>query len=272
MLFVAEPFKSAWREKDIFSEVAAIATAAPTSDIFRNKEGRLTLRFFFQGKSYFLKWHRGIGWKEIFKNITQLRQPVLGARNEFAAANALNARGIDTLKPVVFAERGANPAKQESLLITEDLVDTLSLEDYFSRFKTTGIPFGIKVALIRKVATIARQMHGAGINHRDFYLCHFLLEKNAEYNIQHRQPFRCYLIDLHRCQIRNQVPRRWQEKDLAGLFFSSLDEKLSRRDYSRFLRAYTGLPLKKALAARRWSVIQEMAHALYKKEFGRAAP
>ena len=58
----------------------------------------------------------------------------------------------------------------------------------------------------------ARRMHDAGINHRDFYICHFHLD---ELSLQ-EQETRCYLIDLHRAQIRERTPRRWRIRTLPG--------------------------------------------------------
>ena len=68
--------------------------------------------------------------------------------------------------------------------------------------------------LIKRVATMVRDMHAAGINHRDCYICHFLLHlpfsgKEEELKIS--------VIDLHRAQLRTRVPRRWRDKDLIGL-------------------------------------------------------
>ncbi|MCR9028794.1 lipopolysaccharide core heptose(I) kinase RfaP, partial [Citrobacter amalonaticus] len=50
--------------------------------------------------------------------------------------------------------------------------------------------------------------------------------------------------DLHRAQIRTKVPRRWRDKDLIGLYFSSLNIGLTQRDIWRFMRVYFGAPLK----------------------------
>ena len=66
---------------------------------------------------------------------------------------------------------------------------------------------------------MVRDMHAAGINHRDCYICHFLLHlpfsgKEEELKIS--------VIDLHRAQLRTRVPRRWRDKDLIGLYFSSM--------------------------------------------------
>ena len=84
-------------------------------------------------------------------------------------------------------------------------------------------------------------MHGGGVNHRDFYICHFLLHLDP---VPSPANFKLSLIDLHRAQIRNKTPRRWRDKDLAGLYFSALEIGLTRRDVLRFLRAYFERPLR----------------------------
>ena len=47
--------------------------------VYRDVKGRKTLQFAVGGKRYFIKNHFGVGWREIFKNIVQLRMPILGA-------------------------------------------------------------------------------------------------------------------------------------------------------------------------------------------------
>ena len=85
-------------------------------------------------------------------------------------------------------------------------------------------------------------MHRGGVNHRDFYLCHFLLHLPLDTPTP-----RLSLIDLHRAQVRKQVPQRWRDKDLAALYFSALDIGLTRRDRLRFLRTYFDRPLRTLL-------------------------
>ena len=82
------------------------------------------------------------------------------------------------------------------------------------------------------------RMHGAGVNHRDCYICHFLLHTDAPFDAE---DFRLSVIDLHRAQVRHAVPKRWRDKDLAGLYFSALDIGLTRRDLLRFLKVYFGV-------------------------------
>ncbi len=244
-------------------------TAAP-EDIYRNKEGRKTLRFGRGGRSYFLKFHAGIGWGEVFKNLLQLRLPILGAGNEYRAIRALEAIGVDTMTVAAYASEGRNPATLGSMIVTDDLVGTVSLEDYCQHWAAQPPAFPVRMRLIRKVADSARRMHGAGINHRDFYICHFHLDETT---MGQAYP-RCHVIDLHRAQQRRAVPRRWLEKDLAGLYFSAMDCGLTRRDLLRFVRHYSGGGLRMSLQADAslWRQVRRKAAQLYRKEHGREPP
>lgn len=84
-------------------------------------------------------------------------------------------------------------------------------------------------------------MHAAGINHRDCYICHFLLHLPFT---GREDELKISVIDLHRAQIRSKVPRRWRDKDLIGLYFSSMNIGLTQRDIWRFMKVYFGMPLR----------------------------
>lgn len=258
ILFLREDFERAW--PDPFQAVQQVR-----GEVFRDKEGRTTQRFEFNGSPYFLKLHRGVGWGEIFKNLVQLRLPILGAENEWRAIEFLHQHGVATMTCVGYGKRGLNPARQLSFLVTEELQDIVSLEDYCAPWRQCPPAYGEKRRLIEAVARVAATMHGEGMNHRDFYLCHFLMPVSWD-----RQSLPLlYLIDLHRAQIRGHTPRRWQVKDLGALYFSALDIGLEYRDVLRFVRHYTGLPLRKALADRQlWSQVCARAGKLYRRDFG----
>src|SRR5579871_4364374 len=158
----------------------------------RIQPGRKTISFVYNDQTYFAKIHTGFGWKEIFKNLFQLRWPVLGARTEWNALLKLKALGIDAPIPVAFGSKGMHPARLKSFIVMHGLMDTINLEDYF---KSEGsVHFALKHYLIKTVAKIARTLHEHGMNHRDFYLCHFLLDKKQ---LDTPNPT-IYLIDLHR--------------------------------------------------------------------------
>ncbi|MEE3319145.1 MAG: lipopolysaccharide core heptose(I) kinase RfaP [Pseudomonadota bacterium] len=262
MLFLREDIAALWGERDPFA-----CAAEQDGDIFRAREGRRTLRFHGNGRSYFLKYHGGIGWKEIFKNLTQAKLPVLGAMDEVNAIEAVRAAGLDTMTVAAYGSRGINPAGIESFIVTDDLVGTLSLEEVGEQWVASGhVPVVFKRALIARVADIARRMHGAGINHRDFYLAHFLMPQEDVARQSVQGPM--YLIDLHRSQVRSKVPRRWQIKDLGGLYFSTARFGMTRRDLLRFIRDYTGLPLREALKeASMWAAARHEADKIYRRYF-----
>ncbi len=245
-----------------------LAAQAQPEDIYRNKEGRKTLRFLYRGKPYFLKLHSGVGWIEVIKNLLQLRLPVVSARNEYRAVLALQRAGVYTLTIGAYARTGWNPAAIRSMIVTSELTGTEAL-----RITAPG----------GQPRHPARRSHGpysylgrqrpanarAGINHRDFYLCHFHLDETS---LPEPLP-RCYLIDLHRAQIRGRTPRRWQVKDLAGLYFSAMDCGLQQRDLLRFMRHYSEGGLRTALGAERrlWRRVERRALELYRKA-GRPDP
>lgn len=237
-VYLDEPFRGCWYGREPFAACDALA-----GEVLRALEGRRTFRTELGGSAYYAKIHTGIGWGEIFKNLFSFRLPVLGAGNEWRALRRLTALGVDTMRPVAFGEQGWNPARQHSFIITEELAPTVSLEDFCRDWPAHPPPAALKHALIRRVAEMARRMHRGGVNHRDFYLCHFLLHLP----VNAHQP-KLSLIDLHRAQVRKQVPRRWRDKDLAALYFSALDIGLTQRDFLRFLRIYFQQPLRAILA------------------------
>ncbi len=239
-LVVAEPFRSLWRGRDPF-----VAVESLQGQVFRELEARRTLRTEVAGRAYFVKIHRGVGWREILKNLVCLRAPVLGAGNEWRAIRRLAELGVDSMHGVAFGQRGIDPARLHSFIVTEELAPTVSLEDFCRNWVQSPPTVIFKRALIARVAEMASRMHGGGINHRDFYICHFLLHLDPP---PQSGSFKLSLIDLHRAQIRRRTPRRWRDKDLASLYFSALDIGLTERDVLRFLRAYFERPLRRILA------------------------
>lgn len=56
-LILAEPFKTLWAGRDAFAEVEKLQ-----GQVFRELAARRTLRTEVDGRPYFVKIHRGIGW------------------------------------------------------------------------------------------------------------------------------------------------------------------------------------------------------------------
>lgn len=252
-----------WIGKNTFNQVFQLS-----GEVYRQQKNRKTIRVEIQNKPYFVKSHHGIGWKEIIKNLLLCRLPVFGARREWRAITRLVSLGLNTTPIAGFGQRGMNPAKLESFLITEELADTTSLETFCQRWKKTPPSTELKRAIIKEVAFIARKLHQHGVNHRDFYICHFLLDISMGIENLTPQNIKIYLIDLHRAQLRKNTPKRWVIKDLASLFFSTMDVELSRYDYFLFIKEYYQLPLKECLQNQKrfFASVEKRAVKLYGKE------
>lgn len=268
--YLRDDFSQGIPKTGIFQWARQISDQAQPGDVYRSKEGRKTLRFDKEGQSFFLKIHSGVGWAEIVKNLAQARLPVLSARNEYEAVAALTRLGVDTMSVAAYSCEGFNPAALESVIVTEDLVGTVSLEDYCADWANNPPAYPTRLKLLRKLADSAKRMHGAGINHRDFYICHFHLDERS----LETDEVCCYLIDLHRAQIRKKTPMRWLLKDLGGLYFSAMDCGLTRRDLLRFMRHYSDNGLRGALGVDLsfWLQVAKNAEHLYRKEHGVDAP
>jgi heptose I phosphotransferase len=217
--------------------------------VHRAVKNRRTVEFEIGGRRYFIKAHRGVGWREVFKNVCYGRAPIVSAEPEWRAIMALNRVGVTTPAVAGKGLRGRAPAHLESFVVMQTLEGMTSLEDLahdwagLSRQRRVLL----KRALLQSVADIARRMHGAGMNHRDFYLCHFLVRDRDWRNWTPSNKVELVLIDLHRVQIRDRVPQRWLVKDLGGLLFSALDAGLTRRDLLRFIQTYRQRPWREVL-------------------------
>ena len=262
ILNLRNDFATAWQGKDPFEQVKAL-----DGDVYRDVSGRRTLRFEFEGKRYFAKIHQGVGWAEIFKNLSVGKLPILGAANEWCAVAKLNECNIKTMTTVGFATRGLNPARRESFILTEALEDTISLEDFCADWKTNPPQRRVKLSLLNALATIAKKMHECGVCHRDFYICHFLLHDAKEFVDGTKPEPTLSLIDLHRALNRRSLSQRWVVKDVAGLYFSALHIGLSRTDFLRFVRVYSGKSLRQTLSEDGvfWQQVYERAMKMDKK-------
>lgn len=245
-------------------------------ETFRKERGRETLRVEIGHKGYFVKRHFGPGWIEIAKNLCSLRLPVLGAANEWRAIQRLDELGLSTMSLVGLGQRGWNPARLESFILTEELPNSISLEDLLKgQGPLSGLAarprMRLKRQLIEQLANIAKTLHENGLNHRDFYLCHFHLDQKSLDQVEKKGALKLYLIDLHRMQLRKKTPVRWRLKDVAGLYHSALDAGLSRNDCLSFIRTYGGRGLRAELSARGgfWRKVSTKAKRLYHKAHGR---
>jgi heptose I phosphotransferase len=229
ILDVPVSVRSWLNSKDTFAAMMHLQGKA-----FRDVKGRKTIQVELGGHSYFVKQHFGVGWAEIIKNLVTFKKPILGAMTEVHAIQALIVLGIPTTPLVAYGQRGWSPATLQSFVMTEDLGDIVSLEELCADWMSNPPDAAFKHRLIVAVAELAAKLHQAGMCHRDFYLCHFVL-KQAELR---NGILKLYLIDLHRMLQGQPTDGKAVMKDMAGLYFSAMDCGLVAADIALFKQHY----------------------------------
>ncbi len=211
--------------------------------VCRDAPSRLTSKIIIDNKSYYIKQHLGVGWLEIIKNLLFFKMPIVSAKNEMLAIELLGKNNILTTPLVAFGECGYNPATKQSFVLTRDLGDIVSLETYCANWEQTPPKLKLKRMLIKKVAQLAAKMHGAGLFHRDFYLCHICFQIDQIESLDSLP----YLLDLHRAILSIKINRSNRNKDLAALYFSALHIGLTKRDILLFIKTYSKTALSEAI-------------------------
>lgn len=253
VLWLSEQVQAVCGDREAFSWVSTL-----DGEIYRSLEHRRTVRKTLGSLDAFIKTHRGSTWREILKNLVSLKLPVVSARNEWRALTRLHELGIGA--PVVegYGARGFLPHALESFIITRNIGEASSLEDICGSWPQTPPDYAFRYWLLKQVAHITRTLHDNGICHRDLYICHFMLVRDSG---------RLVLIDLHRALMKSGLSRRWKIKDVAALADSSRHIGLSQRDRMRFMKWYSGRPLRETLQqqASFWRAVNSRAERMYRR-------
>ena len=220
---------------------------------FRDVVGRKTMQVTLGDKSYFIKQHFGVGWGEIFKSYLSFKKPVVSALTEVRAIQTLDEIGIPTTPLVAYGQQGCSPATMQSFVMTQDLGEIADAEALSQNWLHLSADF--KAHLIQAIALLASRFHQAGLCHRDFYLCHFVVKKAELAQGQ----LNLHLIDLHRV-LHNQSPSgKGVMKDIAGLFFSAKQVGWNKDDLSLFKQHYL------AQSDAFWAQVEDRSQALLVK-------
>jgi heptose I phosphotransferase len=225
---------------------------------YRFVKNRQTIRITLANNNYFLKKHYPLSILDIIKNFIKCAK-YSSALDESRAIAAVTQLGINTLEVSAFGMRTGKFGSNSSFIMTKAVEPNLNLDTFCEMLINTKFYYKLKRIIIKHIAQITRKLHLQGLNHRDYYLCHYLLNftqadvaaikdslndrdiQNSNVTIKMiEQEFiaRVYLIDLHRMQIRDKVPTRYIIKDLSALLFSVRSLQFTKFDYIRFLKIY----------------------------------
>jgi hypothetical protein len=145
----------------------------------------------------------------------------------------LEAEGYKLLR-----ERGIPSAEVAAWGAVEDGRSFIATEDLagFSpadKLVEGGLPFD---RVLAPTADLAARLHGAGLHHRDLYLCHFMIRFSQSGAAEMR------LIDAARVRALPGAltRRRWIVKDLAQFWYSTLAMNVSDLQRDQWLRRYCG--------------------------------
>jgi len=211
---------------------------------FFGEYDRNTLKIKIGQEEYFIKKFVNKFNNKLFKKTYQSKSHQ--AKHERDAILELKKLDINTLTIAGYAEHvDGNDSK--SFLITKAIEPNYELDIFCMKYIDYKDYFKLKRLLIKHIAKITRLLHKNGLNHRDYYICHYLIainklaltDDNINFNnINSDFLNSIFLIDLHRMQIRNKVPSRYIIKDLSAIMFSARGLKVTKTDYLRFIKEY----------------------------------
>ena len=138
--------------------------------------------------------------------------------NELAVLLHLRQAGVPVPEPVAFAAQPPSAALVSRALPVVETLERRVLDG------------GGSAPFAGPLAALVRQLHVAGVNHRDLYLGHVLVGADDS----------LWLVDLGRAEHRRRVPRHRVVKDLAALDFSTPARVVSEFARVRFIFRYLG--------------------------------
>jgi hypothetical protein len=146
--------------------------------------------------------------------------------------------GLATVTPVAAGQRRISAWRYESFLITESVSPFVSLEAIIrhepARFDRQNGE-GFKRSLLTAIGDLARSMHAAGFNNRDFNATHVLIGPDTG-----NDEVALALFDLQRVDRKKWMRFRWMIKTMAELIYSMPSPLFCDQDHRRLFAAYTG--------------------------------
>lgn len=222
------------------------ALAIEPTDDFHTKQGRSTCRVVFQanGKKLgvYLKRHYRLPW---WRGWLATLFPSGGwspAWQEWCHLQWAKKQGVSVPETAAVAEFIGPWGALQSFLAIEELAGMVRLHEAVALAAAQLDPKTFeywKRGLIMELARLTRLLHDRRLFHKDLYLSHFFIPRNAIGRVDDWRG-QVYLIDFHRLRHHPFTWPLWQAKDLGQLLYSSQLTAVTGRDRLRFWRAYLG--------------------------------
>ncbi len=208
---------------DSFDSVWNFQGGTVIKDILTRTVTRIDIQEGAETRTLFLKRHKGefIGFQRVREAFWRGRAPAQG-RREFENICEFRKRHIPAVEPVAAGRKVYRSFWADSFLITKDFSPYISLEYLFEKqpeFLKGPDGEARRKILLDEVARLARMMHQAGLNHRDFNATHILLHTDDASPTP-----KLALFDLQRVDRRTIFRHRWGPRTIARLNYTLPDE------------------------------------------------
>jgi UDP-glucose:(heptosyl)LPS alpha-1,3-glucosyltransferase len=245
---------------------AALTETSRSTEISYNRDKRIYIFSLPEHKTshgFFLKRHRSHG-SRLRAHLGRFGyRGITAGMREWRNLLEFHSRGLPAVTPVAVGERLLPGGTRESFVITLALDSYAPLDQYIAGHFAPPLDEpqrNKKRLLIEAVARLTHDMHWAGFNHRDYYLCHIFARELDD------GCFDLKLIDLQRAGYRMFPVRRWFVKDLAQLHYSSLAVPLSNEDRLRFFAVYMTSEKRRTLRRKRLRQVLRKSRAIGKHD------
>lgn len=210
-------------------DVGSVLSRADMEVVKSQAKGRQVVRFrLADGRLCYVKRYDRVGFWPALRARLFSRGYSCDAMREWLALRRASDAGVPVIQPLVVGEVRALGLVRRAFVATLDGGRDSTLEEV-----ALNTVHDLR-STAEKVAQLLARLHKSGVNHRDFYLGHLLMDRtdtNGE---------TICLMDFNRADVRGVVGKRWRVKDLAALHFSLPARRMSDRGRLRFLLEYTG--------------------------------
>ncbi len=188
---------------------------------------RSTANYKDEQRNIYLKDHLFRGLFDFIKYLFRVTR----AKSSFDASILLRQNGFNAPEPFVLMEKIAGPFRTDSVLVTDEIEDSVRLNQYLqdSVGENNFDSVRLKRQIISKLGDLVGRLHRCGISHGDLRVGNILVQKNAG-------QIKFFLIDNERTRKYKKIRLRLRLKNLVQV--NMFRHRITDTDRMRFIKSY----------------------------------